>query len=436
MKNRYKLLVFTVLVVVMTASAVYSDQIDTGWKGYGLYNLNKSEVSILNESDNVIINGGKVAAVYEYTIKNNSGKSITVNFGYPDNGISKFSVHDGSKYLSYKTRNPSYLKSNYGVQNLQTPETRWYIFNMAFTPNQTRTIKVSIEADMKMAENDTYTLNFFKDRSYSYAISGESVQLTIKLEDYKPYNVIELEGIEPEAISEDGTLKLSYKGNNYTGASINYQPVDKMAIDKLNASAYKKPKAIAKAFNLKDYSQAITLCDEYIGSPADSKLSLDQVKFVKAESIRLQNNKSEYISLIDQLDTSKLYPGRIKYKVVLDKLDAYNSMNNDEAINQILEQLIPETRQSYPYLNVWLERNGYKLEESEPPVTGINTHPSNTPPSSKGKGFDVLGIALKLLAAIKESRWTYVAVGVIIGFILGRVTKRNKKRKSVYLFRD
>lgn len=436
MNNRIKILIFTVLIVVMSASAVYADQIDTGWKGYGLYNLNKSEVSISNESDTVTINGSKVTAVYEYTIKNNTGKNITVNFGYPDNGIYKFSVNDGSKYLSYKTRNTSYLKNNYGVQNLQTSGDRWYLFNMTFSPDQSRTIKVSIEAEMKMAENDTYTLNFFKDRSYPYAIVCESAWLTLKLEDFKPYNIIELEGIKPESISADGVTTLSYSGGNGAGTSIIYQPVDNMAVEKLNASAYKKPKAIFRAFDSKSYSEAINLCDEYISSPADGKLSLEQVKFVKAESIRLQGNDTEYISLIEQIDISKLYPGRIKYKVLIDKLAAFDAMNNDEAINEILAQLIPETQQSYPYLNTWLSLNGYKLKESEPPAAEINTHAENTASSRAGKGFDILGAVLKLFVAVRGSRLTYVVIGLIIGFVLGRLTKRGKRRKSVYLFRD
>jgi hypothetical protein len=81
MYNGIKKLIFTVLIVVMSTSLIYADRVDTGWKGYGLYNLNKSEVSILNEQDTVTINGGNASAVYEYTIKNNSTNDITVNFG-------------------------------------------------------------------------------------------------------------------------------------------------------------------------------------------------------------------------------------------------------------------------------------------------------------------------------------------------------------------
>ncbi|KUO71780.1 MAG: hypothetical protein APF77_18705 [Clostridia bacterium BRH_c25] len=436
MYNKIKVLIFTVLVVVLSAAAVYADRVDTGWKGYGLYNLNKSEVIISNESDIVTINGGNAAAVYEYTIKNNSGKNITVNFGYPDNGIKKFNVHDGSKYLSYKTRDTAYLKTNYGVQNLQTPEVRWYLFNMVFTPDQTRTIKVNIEVEMKKEENDTYGLSFFKDRSYSYAINSEKTDFTLKLEDFKPYNIYELDGIKPEEISSEGVIALSYGGSYGSGVSLRYQPIDKMAVERVNASTYKKPKAIVKAFDAKNYDEALKLSDEYIAEPADSRLSLEQVKYIRAESIKLLNNSDEYLSAVEQLDISKLYPGRIRYKVLVDRLEAYNAVNNDEGIDKILEELIPEIQQSYPYLLYWLDQKGYRLSESEQEDPGIATHTENAANASSRKSFDILGAVIVLLTTLRESRWTYTVLGLLVGFILGRFSKRSKRKKSVYLFRD
>ncbi len=434
MYNKIKKLIFTVLIVVMSTSIIYADRVDTGWKGYGLYNLNKSEVSIQNEVDTVTINGGKVAAVYEYTIQNNSANDITVNFGYPDNGIYKFSIHDGSKFLSYKTRDNVYLKNNYKVEGLQTPDGRWYLFNMAFKQGQTRVIKVSIEAEMKKAENDTYGLSFFKDRSYSYAIPSEKTKFTLKLSDFKPYTIFELEGIKPEDISTEGAATLSYSGSIDSGISMKYQPIDKMAIDRLSASEYKKPKAIVRAFNLKNYKEALTLCNEYISTPLDNRLSLEQVKYVKAECSRLLNNNVEYINDIEQLDISKLYPGRIRYKVLLDKLSVYDAMNNDEAMDKILEELIPE-QQSYPYLHYWLSQKGYKLSETEQKAE-IATIAEKTSKSTSGKGFDVLGAAMKLLTVLRESRWTYAVLGLLIGFVIGRLSKRGRKNRSTYLFRN
>lgn len=432
MKSLIKNLIFTVLIVVLSAITVCADRVDTGWKGYGLYNLNNSDVTILNESDTVTVNGSKVIAVYEYTIRSNASNSITVNFGYPDNGITKFSVHDGSKYLSYKTRLTDYLKTNYGTEGLQTPDGRWFLFNMAFTPGQTRTIKVSIEAEMKKAENDTYGLGFFKDRSYKYAIAGEKVQLNIEFADFKPYMIFDLEGIKPENISEQGTISISGYGN---GFSMNYQPVDKMAIERLSASEYKKPKAIVKAFNEKKYNDVLTLCDEYINAPSDNRLSLEQVKFVKAEALRLLNNNQEYIRNIEQLDISKLYPGRIRYKVLLDRLEAYRELDNSTEMDNILKELIPETQQGYPYLYYWLSRNGFELAEEKedaelPAITG------NTKTSKRGIGLDILDAAIKLMTVVRNSHWSYAFLGLVAGFILGRLSKRSRRRKSVYLFRD
>ncbi|HYE84061.1 MAG TPA: hypothetical protein VEG39_18095 [Clostridia bacterium] len=436
MYKKIRILIFTVLVVVISAAAVYADRVDTGWKGYGLYNLNKSQVIIYNESDTITINGEDVSAVYEYTITNKSGKNITVNFGYPDNGIYKFSVHDGSKFLSYKTRNPDYLVSNYGVENLQTPDGRWYLFNMVFTPDQTRTIKVTIGAEMKKEDNDTYKLSFFKDRNYSYAIKSEKTSFSLKLADFKPYSVYELDGIKPGEISAEGSITLSFDKSYGNGASIRYQPIDRMAAGKVNASTYKKPKAIVKAFNEKKYNDAVTLCDEYIKSPADSSLNLEQVKYIRAESSRLLGKYDEYLSAVEQLDISKLYPGRIRYKILLDRLDAYSNLNNDEGIGNILKGLIPEIQQSNPYLLYWLDQNGYTLSENEQVDAAALTEPENPVISKKSKGFDILGALINFITALRESRWTYTILGLLVGFLLGRFTKRGKRKKSVYLFRD
>ncbi|HWR60025.1 MAG TPA: hypothetical protein VN580_00350 [Clostridia bacterium] len=435
MCNKLKMLFFTVLVIVTIAAAVYADTADTGWMGYGLYNLNKSEVSISNESDNVVIDGSNVSAVYEYTIKNNSGKSITVNFGYPDNGITKFSVHDGSKFLTYKTRDTAYLKNNYGVKELQTPDGRWYLFNMTFTSGQTRTIKVSIEAAMKKEGNDTYKLSFFKDRSFSYAIKSQEAALTLKLSDFKPYDIFELDGVKPEEITADGSLKLSYSGDYGSGASLRYQPVDRMVLDKLNGSEYKKPKAIVKAFDAGNFEETMTLCDEYIEAPGDNTLSIEQVKYVRAECMRKLNDNEGYLKALGEINRTVLYPARIGYKITIDSLEAYSSLNNDEGIDNILRELLPDTEKSYPYLHFWLAQSGYELAEVNEAVIQPTGGPAGGKPAS-GKGLDILGGLIAFMTMLRESKWTYTILGLVIGFVLGRITKRNKRKSSVYLFRD
>ena len=433
-----RLLVFTVLVMIMFAVAAYADSIDTGWKGYGLYNLNKLDVTITNESDNITIDGEKVTAVYEYTIKSNADKDIAVNFGIPDNGIVKFSIYDGSKFLNYKTRNTSYLKSTYGAENLQTPDGRWYLFTMVFTPGQTRSISINIEAQMTKEENDTYGLSFFKDRGYSYAIKSEKTWITLNLSDFKPYDIYELEGVKEGQISDNGVATLSFSGDYGNGVFLRYQPIDKMALDSLGKSTQKKPKSIVKAFNEKKYVEALNLCNEYISSPSDSSLNIEQVKFIKAECMRLSGNYAEYLSTVEQLDISQLYPGRIRFKILYDRLTAYKNTGNAEGVNTILKELIPETQQIYPFLYHWLDRNGYKLLEAEPDAEDEAS--LNNQVSTENKGFDILGAVIGFFAFVTESRWTYVLLGFIAGFIagfiIGRITKRRKKSRSVYLFRD
>jgi hypothetical protein len=429
-------LILTVLLMAVSVESAYADSSDTGWKGYGLYNLNKSDVNVSLESDYIVIDGESVNAKYEYTIVSNDSKDIAVNFGIPDNGIIKFSVHDGSKYLSYKTRNAAYLKNNYGAVNLQTPDVRWYLFTMVFKPGQTRTIKVSIEAEMVKEENDTYGLGFFKDRNYNYAIKSDKTWFTLKLNNFKPYYIFELESIREESISDEGIVNLSFSGDYGNGAFMRYQPIDKMALDSIGKSRYKKPKEIVKAFNNKSYEEALTLCNEYISAPSDNNLSIEQVEYLKAECLRLSGNNEEYLNALEKLDISQLYPGRIRYKILHDKLKAYDDIENDEGKNIILKELIPETQKSYPYLYYWLDKNGYRLAEDKTDVSDIAPPQDNDMASVKNKGFDILGAIIGFFNFVAESRWTYVLLGFLVGFVVGRLTKRKKKRKPVYLFRD
>ena len=207
-------------------------------------------------------------------------------------------------------------------------------------------------------------------------------------------------------------------------------------MDKLSASVYKAPKAIAKAFNDKQYEEALSLCNEYLEAPADKDLSPEQVHLVRAECIRLLGNNHEYISASEQLDITKLYPSRIRYKVLTDRILAYASIGNDEGIHMILKELIPEIQNSYPYLYNWMNKKGYKLKDPEEETVDIVTHADNLPNVDSNKGFDILGTSLEVFTAVRESRWTYVILGFLLGFLIGRLTKKRKKNKSVYLFRD
>ncbi len=426
--------VFSLLLAIISAVVVFADNTDAGWKGYGLYNFNRAGIVIDYESVNVIINGDNASAVYEYTIKCNSDKNTVVNFGYPDNGITKFTVNDGNKFINYKTRNKLYLKNNYKAENIQVSEDLWFLFNMTFSPGQTQKIKVTIESRIKKDNNDTYPLSFFNDRNYPYVVSGDNISLAIVLDNFRPYNVIELIGLNQEDISDKGEIRISYDNGYGRGISIRYQPVDKMVLDKLNTSPYKKPKAIARAFSEGNYNEALKLCNEYISAPADSSLNIEQLEYIKAECLRLLNNIGDYLNIVDNLDTTMLYPSRIRYKILIDKMEIYNAAGDNDSINKILKQLIPEIRQSYPYLNSWMKNNGYEIRETEQEPQAA-AHRTDNPVKSP-KGFDVLGALISFITTARESRWLYVIVGFLIGFIAGRKVKRKKKERSVYLFRD
>ncbi|MGE5633500.1 MAG: hypothetical protein ACM3TR_20735 [Caulobacteraceae bacterium] len=435
MNIRKKSLFLVFLVLLLCFSVVYGDNTESGWKGYGLYRLTDSKTSVLDESDTVTVAGNQVTAVYEYTIKNDSTDENVVNFGYPDNGIYEFSVHDGSKYIKYKSRGMDYLKNNYRVENLKTTVDRWFLFSMVFEPGQSRHIKVTIKAEIKKAGNDTYSLNIFKDRGYPYAILGGKVNYRLSIADFKPYDIVSLEGVKPEQITDKGEINLSYSGSYGSGAVIGYQPVDKMAIDKLAASSYKKPKAISKAFLDKKYNDAITYCNEYINAPSDKNLSTEQVKFIKAESLRLSGRGDEYLQALGEIDVQKLYPGRIRYKIAVDKLGLYDSRNNKDEMNKLLAELIPETKSSYPYMFYWLSSKGYNVEEAQNNAD-ILTHSDKLGELGKKASMNIPGMVLGLFASMRKSWITYIIIGFILGFLTGRITKRNKKKKSVYMFRN
>lgn len=435
MSIRRRLLILVLLAFILNIALVYADNNDSGWKGYGLYNLSKSGVTITNESDMVKISGSNVEAVYEYTIRNDSDKEIVASLGIPDNGTSKFSVHDGSKYLKYWKTSDDYVKKNYGVEKLPDHKSGWHIFNMVFSKGQSRTIRISISAEIVAADNDTYAISIFKDRSYPYTILSEKINYRLIFEDFRPYNIVAIEGFQPDVITDEGDINLSYVGNYGGGGQIIYQPIDKMAAERLGTSAYKKPKAILKDFIAKNYQRTIDQCNEYIEAPADKNLSVEQIKYIKAESYRLSGMKNEYLQTLDEIDTAKLYPGRIRYKLLIDKLELYDSAGNKDGINSILKEMIPEIKVSYPYMLHWLDSNGYKLEEDkEDPL--LSTHTENTEELKNKGSVNIPEVLLKIAGIIRDSWISYLVIGFILGFIVGRISKRKKRRRSVYMFRD
>lgn len=436
MRRGNKLLVLVLLILMLGITSIYADSADSGWKGYGLYNLSKSGITVTNEIDTVKIAGSNVEAVYEYTIRNDSGREIVASLGIPDNGLNKFSIYDGSKYLKYWKTNVGYVKDNFGLDNLQDKKNGWYIFNMVFSTGQSRTIKISISAEMKMAENDTYDIGIFKDRSYPYTILSERTSYILTFDNFRPYNIVNVEGLQPEQISNEGEVSLSHEGNYGGGGLITYQPIDKMAADKLGASSYKKPKTIVRAFEAGNYRDVVNYCNEYIEAPADKNLTIEQVEYIRAESLRLLGMKDEYLQALNDIDTAKLYPGRIRYKLLVDKLELYDSQSNNEEINKILSEMIPETRDSYPYMFYWLESNGYKLEE-EPKDPGLTTHTEKTGELTNKRSFNIPGIILKLFNSARKSWISYLVIGFIIGFIVGRISKKsNRRRRSIYMYRN
>lgn len=438
--KKLNILVILLLISIISMVKVYADDTKV-WNGYSIYNLNGAAVEVDSETRSCTIYGSRISSVITYTVRNGSKDEITAIMSLPVNNIDSVSVSDNGKDLKLRSRSLQSIRNTYNIDGLLPQATTWYSFTIYLGAEESHTLQVKTEEILQLNEDDTYSLAFFKDKGNASVISGKNIQFKAEFSDYRPYNIVDTDGLQYSDLSSSGIINLNMKSDAVSSFTIKYQPVEKMILDKLSLSKYKKPKAIATAYRSMDYATAATLCDEYIELPQDKQLNTEQVKLIKAESLRKQNKNTEYMDMIKSIDISSIYPARAKYKIMLDKLNLYKNGKNDEEYKQLLTQMDNETKDSYEFMNNWLTANGYIVKADNTvtePGKDTSAKPDNTV-KKKSWLATFAGNILKRIGSIRIDVAVAVILSFILGFLVGKMSNRRNGRRrggSTYLFRN
>lgn len=425
-------LIFTLILTLTFTSAVYSDS-KNGWKGYGLYNINNSEIEILQESISVELQNDKLKLDGEYVIRNLTNSEIRVSLGMPMNGIGNISMMENGYNIKWRKRSLEGLQYEFKAADKLPQEAYWYVFNLDLNPQETRIISLKLDAAQQLDEEGVYSFRYFGDRKLGFSNQVEKSALYMKIENFEPYNILSLKGIDTSIIGKNGELLIETNEENIEEIEIRHKDLTAQAIDKLSKSSKSMPREIALAFTKKNYDRAIYLCDEYIKNPNDAKVTNEQILFIKAESLRRQQQYEKYLQLIEAMDYSKLYPVELKNKIYMDRVLVYLQEKEQAKLEGLLNEINQLTDESSGFMTAWLESNGYITPSNADDEKPLEDNKDKTQISEKPSN-----IVIKYYNMIMDFPYTPVIiflVGVLCGLFLRKKTTRRRRKNSLYLYR-
>ncbi|MDD2481529.1 MAG: hypothetical protein PHF82_05270, partial [Lutispora sp.] len=209
-------------------------------------------------------------------------------------------------------------------------------------------------------------------------------------------------------------------------------------IDRLDFSANKKLKNIATLFRNKDYDVVNALSDEYIDNPGDPSFDTTQVKYVKAEAYRKRADFEKYIEGIKGLDLDRLYPNRLKYKILYDLDRILEGESQDSQILGIIKLIQAKAFDDNEYIDKWMRDGGKDYMNIEQTVDINSPNKDENEEDSlivKTINFFKLGNVINKVAGFKYLRVIVLIMVFMLGYYLGRRTKKRKNTVSYYTFK-
>lgn len=431
--NKIKILVIFVLVLsVSFASVVYSDTAD-GWKGYGLYNINDSKITMLNEDVNIELQNGRLAYTGEFLIKNFSSTVVKATVGMPVQGIDKITLLEKNTVMKWKKRSFISMQNEFGVENRIPKEEFWYVFNITLNPGETKLLNMDLEAVQLKEEDGSYTFTYYNDRKLGFSNQMEKTSLYIRMANFQPYNVLAVQGFDPGLMGVKGDVILKTTEDDTNIVAIKYMDTTKALTDKFQGSALYKPKEIAQVFLSKNYNKASTLCDEYLKNPIDSSITQEEILFIKAESMRRLQNYDKYLSIVENMDYSKLYPIELRNKIQMDRMTVYMEQKNNDKLLSLYNELEQDTSEGAQILKTWIKNSsiyGTSLLSKDNLIEEIKKEENST-----------MGNSTKFEQLYEKSmdyKYTPIiifAVGLLLGLILRMFKSKKRRKKSNYIYR-
>lgn len=433
--SKIKTFIAFVLLLVITlifTPAVYSDSED-GWKGYGLYNISGSNISIINEDVSIELRNDKLNYNGEFLIRNHASTTVKAFIGTPVQGIEKITLSERNSFIKWRKRSFGSLQNEFSIENRVPQEEWWYVFGITLNPGETKLFNMKLEDVNVGKEEDIYTFSYFNDRRLGFSNQVEKASLYISFLDFQPYNIVSLQGIEPSQLGVKGDVVYQAKADKLTPVSIKYMDVTKTLLDGLLSSAMYKPREISLAFTNKNFNKVYTLCDEYIKNPNDSRISVETVQFIKAESLRRLQNNERYLSIVESLDYSKLNPLALKNKILMDRMSIYLEQQNQEKLFNIYKEFDNDPTESIQNLKAYVESSSaYGAVQINKDNLFKQIQKEEQKVEESKTMFDQW---YQVAMNYKYTPVILFAAGLIVGLFLRRIRFKRKKKKSMYVYR-
>lgn len=429
--SKIKILILVLVLSLSFASSVAADTTDS-WKGYGLYNINDSKVTILNEDVNIEMVKDRLIYNGEFLIRNYSNAVTKATFGMPVQGIDSISLLEKSTAIKWKKRSFASLQNEFGMENRIPKEEYWYVFSLTLNPGETKLLNINLEAVQQKEEKYSYTFTYYNDRKLGFSNQTEKTSLYIGISDFQPYNVLSVQGIDPGLMGVKGDILIKTAEENTDTVAIKYMDVTKALVDKLQASAMYKPREIALAFLGKNYNKASSLCDEYLKNPIDSEISHEEILFIKGESLRRLQNYDKYLSIVETMDYSKLYPLELKNKILLDRMTIYLEQQSSNKLISLYSELEKDTSESTQVLKAWIKNSSiYGASQLNTDVIKQVEEEASMPEQNDLK-------LMQLYEKAMDFKYTPVIIftaGLLLGLTIRMFRFKKKRKKSNYIYR-
>lgn len=424
-----------VFIISFSFQTIFADNNDLGWYGYDIYILNNFDVKITSNNIKIEIDEDKLIFSGEYVINNKSDKITEVVLGLPLDNAENLSINDKGNNLKYYKRNKSYMEKNYIYENLPESE-KWGTVNLWLKANESRLINIRYDSKVSNDSRGIYKITY---NNSSDLYDSKISKTLIIFSNFKPYNILNTSNIEVEKAIYSRDSQLIFEVDDSSEEiEINYELTDNLAVDRLNFSSSKKLKNIANLFRMRDYEAVITLCDEYLADPSDAGLDINQVIFLKAEAFRNIVMFDEYLEIIKNINLNKLYPERLKYKILFDIDEVLNAKIDDPVLLDILNTIQKGALDNNEFLSKWmLYHNKDYISTNQNTQIKKPKESSSDKDSVFGKYISFLKLN-NIIDFIKGLKYLYIIIIIVvffIGFFFGRKSRKKKKNIPYYTFR-